>query len=249
MVYEPIHDRIVPSMIFYIVLCVFSIFMTIKMYKKYKERKVRPPLLMTLIFLTFTVALLSLTVGLIETVITGYFMEIYRISLPFAYSSIIVADILLYLFSKDITDKDPKALIPLIIIGTIIIIVLALPFNWWGFPSEAYEGKLNIRTYSTISMVIYSYAVFLNIAIIIHKTKREAPNNIARVGLSLFFNSIICLMLFFAMIIGDTLLIIIFDHVGYSEFIYIAWIFAVMFYIFTYMSLVMPNWLKQRIKE
>jgi len=41
----------------------------------------------------------------------------------------------------------------------------------------------------------------------------------------------------------------LFDHPGYSEFVYVAWIFAIIFYILSYLSLVMPKWLVKRIER
>jgi len=51
------------------------------------------------------------------------------------------------------------------------------------------------------------------------------------------------------MILFDNLLIVLYRHPGYSEFIYVAWIFAILFLILTYLSLVMPEWLVKRIKK
>lgn len=247
MAYTPIHERILPSMIYYLFICAFTLFMTIRMFSKWRERKTRPVLLMTLTFLVLGVAIFALTGGLIETVITGYFMEFYRFSLPFAYSCVVVADIFLWYFSREITNKESKALIPVIIVGVLIIILLSLPINYWGVPSEEYQGKLNIRTYSTIALVVFSYVVYLNIAIICYKTKKEAPNKIAEAGFSYLFYAMICLMLFFAMVIGDTILILAFGHIGYSEFLWIGWGFVIGFCILSYFSLVMPDWLRKRI--
>ena len=140
--YTPIHERVVPMLVFYIILSVFSTFMTVRMFFKWKERKVRPTLLMAIVFAIFTAALLVLTGGLIETFATGYFMEFYRFSLPFAYSAIVVADIVLFAFSREITDKESKILIPLSIVGSIIIVVLFLPWNWCTHRFSIFKFKI-----------------------------------------------------------------------------------------------------------
>jgi len=219
------------------------------MFLKWRQRKVPAPLYLSIVFSFFAAAIIMLTIGLAEAVITGFYKEVYRFSLPFAYAMVIFGDIFLFKFVSHITDRRQKALIPIIIIGILVIIMLFLPWNWWGVPPEDYVGLLNIRLYSTLSLVLYSYVIYILIAITSRKVMKEAEDKVAHTGLQLLFYAMICMILFFLMFIGDTLLITLFDHPGYSEFVYIAWIFALIFYILTYLSLVMPKWLKNRIEK
>jgi hypothetical protein len=249
MTYTPFSNNILPIFFYYIGLIVFSIVMTILMIKKWRERKVNPPLYLSIVFILLTVALIALTVGLGEAVISGFFKEIYRFSLPFAYSVIIIADIFLFVFAKVITRRGKKALVPLVIFGAVIIVVLFLPFNWWGVPPEDYVGQLNIRLYSTLSVILYSYIVYIFIAGFCRKARKQTEDAKAKAGLMLLFLSMISMIAFFLMFIFDTLLITFVDHPGYSEFVYIAWIFAVLFFVFSYLSLIMPKWLVDRIEK
>jgi hypothetical protein len=219
------------------------------MVKKWRERNVKPPLYLSIVFILLTIALISLTIGLAEAVATGFFKEIYRISLPLAYSMIIIADIFLFVFAEEITSKGKKAIFPLIIFGAIIIIILFLPWNWWGVPPEDYAGQLSIRLYSTLSVILYSYIIYIFISIFCLKARKQTQDAKARTGLTLLFLAMISMIGFFLMFIFDTLLITLTDHPGYSEFVYIAWIFAILFFIFIYMSLVMPKWLIDRIEK
>ncbi len=249
MTYTPFNNSILPIFFYYIGLIVFSIFMTILMIKKWRERKVNAPLYLSIVFILLTVALIVLTIGLGEAVITGFFKEIYRISLPLAYGMIIVADIFLFVFAQLITSKGKRALVPLVVFGVIIILVLFLPWNWWGVPPEDYVGQLNIRLYSTLSVILYSYIVYLFIAIFCLKTRKQTQDAKAKAGLILLFLAMISMIAFFLMFVLDTILITFADHPGYSEFVYIAWIFAILFFVFTYLSLVMPKWLVDRIEK
>ena len=249
MTYTPFSNNILPIFFYYIGLIVFSIVMTVLMIKKWRERKVNPPLYLSIVFILLTFALTSLTIGLGEAVVSGFFKEIYRFSLPLAYSTIIIADIFLFVFAKVITNRGKKALAPLLIFGIIIIVVLFLPFNWWGVPPEDYIGQLNIRLYSTLSVILYSYIVFIFIAGFCRKARKQTDDAKAKAGLMLLFLSMISMILFFLMLVFDTLLITFVDHPGYSEFVYIAWIFAILFFVFSYLSLVMPKWLVDRIEK
>jgi len=249
MTYTPFNENILPIFFYYLGLIVFSIVMTVLMIKKWRERKVNPPLYLSIVFILLTVALIALTIGLGEVIFSGFFREIYRFSLPFAYNMMLIADIFLFIFAKVITGKGKKALVPLIIFGVVITVVLFLPWNWWGVPPVDYVGQLNIRLYTTLSVILYSYIVYIFIAGFCRKARKQTEDAKAKVGLSLLFLSMISMIAFFLMFVFDTLLITLTDHPGYSEFVYIAWIFAVLFFIFSYLSLVMPKWLVERIEK
>jgi len=249
MTYTPFEIRVLPIFIYYIFLSIVGVTASIKMYKKWRERQVPPPFYLTLVFLFLSLALIMLSVGLAEAAITGFYKEVYRFSLPFAYTMVIISDVFLFKFSSYIINKGEK-LFPLVIsVSIIIAIVLFLPWNWWGTPAEDYAGEISIRLFSTMSLVIYSYLIYGYIAFISYKVKAKAENKVSYVGLTLLFYSMISLMLLFLMLIADTLMITFFNHPGYSEFTYIAWIFGVIFIILAYLSLVMPDWLVNWINK
>lgn len=243
MTYTEFEVRVLPILFYYVFLSIFGLLVSVKMYYKWRERNVPPPLYLTIVFCFLTMALIVLSIGLAEAAITGFYKEVYRFSLPFGYSMVVMANIFLFIFSSFITDKG-KELFKLIIgISVILIILLFLPWNWWGVPSEDYSGKLNIRLISTLSLVIYSYLIYGYIAFICRRIKSKTDNKVMYMGLTLLFYSMISLMLLFLMLIADTLMVTLFNHPGYSEFTYIAWIFGIIFIILIYLSLVMPDWL------
>ena len=246
--YSPFQTRVYPIFIYYIFVSIFGIVVTVKMFMKWRERKVRPPLYLTLVFLFLTLTLIILFIGLAEAVITKEYREIYRFSLPLGYLMVIFADIFLFIFATHMTEKGKKGVPLIIVIGIIIIIMMFLPWNWWGVPSEVYEGKLNIRIYTTVIFVLYSNLIYIYIAFICYKVKKNVADKIMYSGLKLLYYSMVSLMLLFVMLIGDTILIT-FGHEGYSEFIYAAWIFGLIFIILSYFSLVMPDWLINKIKK
>ena len=58
-----------------------------------------------------------------------------------------------------------------------------------------------------------------------------------------------CKLGFFLMFVFDTILVVAIDHPGYSEFVYVAWVFAVLFYVLMYLSVVMPEGLVKRLRK
>ena len=248
MTYTPFQPRVLPIFIYYIFISIFLAFITIKMFLKWRERKVRPPLYLAFVFSFLTLTVVALFIGLAEAVITEFYKEIYRLSLPVGYLMVIFADVFLFIFATHMTDKGKRAYPLVILVGAILAVMLFLPWNWWGVPLADYEGKLNIRLYSTLSLVLYSNLIYLYIAVISYRIKKNVDDKIMFTGLKLLFYSMISLMLLFVMLIGDTLLIT-FGHEGYSQFIYFAWIFGLIFGILAYFSLIMPDWLLKRIRK
>ena len=249
MTYTPFEMRVLPILIYYISLSVFGTLVSVKMYYKWRERKVLPPLYLTLAFSFLAGALIMTSIGLMEALITGFYKEVYRFSLPFGYSMVIISNIFLYRFSSHITNKGERAFKGLIAVSIVVIILLFLPWNWWGFPSEDYAGQPNIRLLSTLSLVVYSFLIYGYIAFISYKIKSKVESKTMYFGLILLFYAMISLMLLFLMLIGDTVLITFFDHPGYSDFTYIAWIFGIIFIILVYLSLIMPDWLVNWVKK
>jgi len=145
MSYQAFDARVFPLMIFYVGLIIFSVLLTVAMYRKWQERKTKPVALMTALFALFTSALIMLAIGLGDSVISGFYREIYRFSLPCSYAMIAVADIILFIFAREITNHWKKGLKPVILIGIILCVVLFLPCNWWGYPNSDYVGQINIR--------------------------------------------------------------------------------------------------------
>jgi len=249
MTFTPFEIRVLPILIYYISLSVFGTLVSVKMYYKWRERKVPAPLYLTLALSCLSIALIATSIGLTEGLITGYYKHVYRFSLPFGYSMVIISNIFLYRFSSHITNKGEKAFNGIIAVSIVLIILLFLPWNWWGVPSEDYAGQPNIRLYSTLGLVIYSFLIYGYIAFISYKVKSKVENKTMYFGLILLFYAMISLMLLFLMLIGDTILVIFFDHPGYSDFTYIAWIFGIIFIILVYLSLIMPDWLVNWIRK
>lgn len=248
MSYTPFDMRVFPLFLYYGFISIFCIVLTLRMLMKWRARKVNAPLYLSIVFTFFTFAIVMLTIGLAEAVISGFYKEIYRFSLPFAYSMVVIADIFLFRFVIELTEKVKRGWIPVIVVGIIIILILFLPWNWWGVPQEDYEGLVSIRLYSTLALIVYSYFVYVIIARICLKALKPSSDAVSKLGFKLLFAAMMSMIAFFLMFVLDTLMIVLFDHPGYSEFVYIAWIFAILALIFMYISLVMPKWILRRIK-
>ena len=99
MKYEPYQTEMLPVLILTSFISVFGILITIKLIFKWRERRAEEIMYLSLVFIFLTLAVISLTIGLYEALITGYRKEIYMFTLPLAYVGVIVADIFLFVFS------------------------------------------------------------------------------------------------------------------------------------------------------
>ena len=245
--YEAFDPGILPILFYYFGLTVFGFIMTAIMYRKWKERKRTPTLLMTAVFAILTLALIMLTVGVIDAAITGVYGEVYEFSIPFSYSMYIIADIVLYKFANIITDRGKRVFKLIIPVGIAICIMAFLPWNYWGAPKSAYVGHVDIRIYSMLCILVFSSAIYIWIGRACWHAKADADTPVAKAGLLLMVWSMIWLIFYLIMFVCDAILILYFNSPGYSVFVYVAWVFAVLFYIFMYLSVGMPAWLVQRI--
>lgn len=249
MTYQPFEPRVLSFLVYYIGLAIFSTIVTAKMAVKWRERKVQPPLLMAVSFGIFTAALVMLAAGLADSAANGAYMELYRFSLPFGYCMIVAADIVLYKFAIVITSRGQKLFNMIIILGIVLVVVLFLPWNWWGVPAGDIGDQVSIRIYSTLALIAYSYAIYITIARVCRQAMADAKDPVAHGGLKLMSWAMMCMVLFFLMFVFDTILVVAIDHPGYSEFVYVAWVFAVLFYVLMYLSVVMPEGLVKRLRK
>ena len=251
MSYSPYVPEVFPIFIYYIILIILSTIVSIMMIKKYFDRKTKATLYMSFIYVTGTIILFIITFGLAEAIITSYFKEFYRLSLPIGYALLCGTGMFLLIFAGEVTERSKFNIstIVLIIIGIIVIILLFLPTNWWGVPRAEYEGKLNTRFLVTIILVFYNAFIYIFMARIYFRAKHKTDDPVANFGFKLLYYSMICPIIFLIFVVLDTLFITFFSHPGYTLFMYIAWFFLMAFFVLSYLALIMPKWVEKRIKK
>jgi hypothetical protein len=248
MAYIPIDARLYPVFVFYIFLSILGIAFNLKIWIRYFKKRDKTILSLGLAYTFFAIGIIVLTIGILEAIITGYRKEIYRFSLPFAYSMVVLSDICLFWFANRLTEKGRKAFIPLIIIGVVIIFALFLPWNWWGYPTEEYRGKFNIRTYTTTSLVLYSCLIFISIIMICQESKKLVNKKISKLRLTFLSYSMIAFIVFFVFLIADTIMIVYFLQ-GYTIFVYFAWTCACIGGMLSYLSVFVPKSLVKKFEQ
>ncbi len=240
--YDPIDPNIIPLIPFYVILVTVSMFLGFRLIIKGNRKKKKSPKLLGISFISYSSGVLCALIGLIEVVIYQEFRELYRLSLPIGYTIAMIGNIFLILFVQEIfkIQKRIKIFFMLLFISTIVI--LNLNENWYGVPREVYEGKFSLRMYSSLLMMISSMSLYFYIINSIIRSK--SYRNFTSIGFLVIIWSFVCFILFWVCMAIDAIIIFI-KGGGYSIFVFIAWIFGLLFWIFSYLGLIMPKWFRK----
>ena len=232
----------------YSVLIVFSWIMTVLLFKRWKERQKLPTKLMFFVFMAYSIAITGLVIGYLEMYFTGFKMEIYKFSLGFGYCMMLVSNMLLVYFAAVVFSIEKKYYFKYLIISGIIAVLVLLPQNYYGVPSEEI-GSDNIRAYTAVGMVVWSMFTYARIARAAYNVAKNTEDPIAKEGFKWIGHSQMSFIFFFAFMMTDTIYFTITDSPGYTVFVYISWLFAALFYLFSYFGLIMPAFLRKRYES
>ncbi|MHA1820091.1 MAG: hypothetical protein ACTSVC_06425 [Promethearchaeota archaeon] len=245
MSYEPMPPGARGFLPIYISILIISLIMTIKMFYKWKERKTNSVKYMFLVFILLTFSTIALIIGFMEMYITGEKRELYRLTLPISYFSLTFSILPQIRFISELFPEEIKYKKALIVIALIIAVLVILPWNYYGIPTEEI-GDFNIRTYSNVIMLIFLIYIFSKSSRLFLLNAKIQEDPIAKKGFSWLAYSQISFVIFILFIALDAVYFTITGTVGYSVFLYIAWVFAGFFYIYSYLGLIMPKWAKER---
>lgn len=246
MSYEQMNPGAQYAIYVFIFMVPFSIIMTILMFLRWKQRKTNPTKMMLAGFFFITVSIFALFLGYLQMYLTGYKMELYRITLAVAYTTLMIANLFLMLFAKDIFSIEMKYVRKYIIVNIIIAILVALPYNYYGVPSDEIPS-FTIRPYTSVLLVLFSIFSYSKIAHASFSNSKKMEVSFAKIGFKLIGYSQISLVIFFSFLMLDTIwFTYIVKEGGFSIFYYFAWLMAAIFFITCYLGVIMPRWFKKQ---
>jgi phage-related holin len=248
-IYAPIEPEAAPMLPTYIILSIFAWFMTILLFFRWKERRMKAPLLLFITFLCYSILMSVMALGIGDALAVGYKRELYQFSLAFGYAGIMVANSILLLFSAEIFTIDLKYVKKYIIISLLIAVAVALPWNYYGVIDAEVNRAIYIRPYTSVAMAFFSVLTYSKIYSQAMRVYRLVDEKTAKWGFKLIAFSQICMILFFACMFADLIVFGLTDLKGYTIFAYLAWVFAGLFMFFSYLGLTMPQWLRKRLES
>lgn len=245
MAYEAIDPGSEGVLVIYILMVIFSIIMSALMFRKWRERQTKPTKLMFLLFALLTVTIIIIMSGMVQLVILREKRELYMFSLAAGYTIIMLSHLLMLSFAETIFNIEEGWTKIYSIIAVVIAVLVALPFNSYGKPNEEVQ-VVWFRPVTSVLMVLFSIIVYSRIAGIAFKNARETEQPLPKAGFTWIAYSQLSMIAFFVFLMLDVIYFTITGGGGYSFFVYLAWISAGLFFLFCYMGLIMPDWLKKR---
>ncbi|MHA1379524.1 MAG: hypothetical protein ACTSRG_14215 [Candidatus Helarchaeota archaeon] len=245
------------AMMLELIVFIFSFLIALIIVFKWRERRTIATLYLALALFSISGAVFVAFLGLFSwflvwsSAIIPYVNSpvIYPISLPFAYSFVIIYDIFLFLFTIHIfLDKNEKKIIPVIIIGIFVATLLWLPTNNWGLDTTPMDPP-STRTISMLIYMLYNVVIYIILAFSAFRESKKTDQKEYQVGFQAIALGQIANILIFVFFLFDSVLLIINPNSpGFSIFIYLGWICALVAVFLFYIGFILPSWFRNRIK-
>ena len=251
MAYEILDPSAKPLLYVYIIVAVLATIMTILMLLRWRERKkiATKYLFLSLFFLWLSIILL--TIGFAEAFISGYKKELYRLTMGISFGlNMLFVNVNIIKFAAEIFSLEKKRCRIYIIISVVIGILVLLPNNYYGYPSDAEIGYgPSIRMYTSILMILFSLFMFSRISYLSFQTMKQVSDNYAKKGFAYIGLSQLSFLAFYLCLTIDTIIFTFASSGGYSIFVYLAWASAIGYFIFSYLGLVQPSIGRKKAKK
>ena len=247
-----------PIMIFELVTAIIVTILGIIILIRWADRRTRPTLYLSLALFSIAAAVFIAFSGLMSWFFTwiGNGMgsvlspDFYSLSLPLGYSFVVAYDVFLFLFTIHIfSDKNEKKVLPIAIVGVILIGLLFLPNNYWGTNQGA--GDLpSIRTVTLALFLVYNMILYVILTYYAFSEAKQADNKVTKRAFQAIAGGQILNIVVFIMFLGDAIIILL-DPAspGYSFFIYLAWLSALLATFLFYLGYILPDWFKKLIEK
>ncbi|TFF96187.1 MAG: hypothetical protein EU547_06715 [Promethearchaeota archaeon] len=247
------------ALIFELTTSILVLIIALLIFKKWRERKTKATLFLSIALFSISIAALFAFSGLfgwlISWVLNGfsetYSPLYYQFSLPLGYLFVIPYDLFLALFTIWIfLDKKYKKIIPFLIAGIIIGALLFLPTNYWGVDPEATTDPTSTRIIIMGLFLLYNVVVYIFLAFYAFRESRKTEDKVYRTGFRVIALGQIANIIVFVFFLLDSILILFNPgSPGYSIFIDLAWITAIIASFLFYLGFILPNWFRKIIKS
>ncbi len=230
----------------YIGVAVICAAITAMLFKKWRERRTRAPMLLFIAFISYLSCIVVLAIGFTEVVVTGHKMEAYKFSLAYAYAGFMVSHAFYITFAWELFSLDKWSAHGYIAACLAVAVLVALPWNHYGM-SQAMYSDFNLRPYSMVAIFLLTLVVGARLAYQAFKVSRRLDDPVGRAGFAFIGWSQVLMVAFFAFMALDIIMVGLTPSQGYTPFNLIAWMSAALLFFFSYIGLIMPEWVKRRI--
>lgn len=234
---------------------IFSFIIALLIFFKWKERKTIATLYLALALFSISAAVFVAFIGL-----AGWFLTwtssilpvnspvFYPISLPLGYSFVLVYDAFLFLFTIHIfLDEDEKKVIPVIIPGIFVAVLIWLPSNYWGVDPSIFDPP-STRSLSMGIFMLYNVIIYIILAFYAFREAKKSEQREYQVGFKAIAWGQITNILIFVFFLFDAIIVVLNPgSPGFSIFIYLGWICALIAVFLFYIGFILPDWFRKYI--
>jgi hypothetical protein len=244
--YLPMDPGSFPILPTYIGVAVFCAAITTMLFKKWRERRTRAPMLLFIAFLSYLICIVVLAIGFTEVVVTGYKMELYKFSLAFGYTGFMVSHGFYITFASELFSLNKRRVHLYIAACLAVAVLVVLPWNHYGM-SESMYSDFHLRPYSTAALFLLTLVIGARIAYQAFKVSRHVDDLVGKAGFAFIGWSQVLMIAFFSFMALDIIVVAFTPSQGYTPFNLIGWMAASLLFFLSYIGLIMPDWLKRRI--
>ncbi|MHA1301246.1 MAG: hypothetical protein ACTSO9_17630 [Candidatus Helarchaeota archaeon] len=234
----------------------FLIIISLFALKRYLERRRNATLFLSCAILSLGAAILISSFGRLAALMTGVNPLIYHgyQYIPFVWIALalvcnIIGDIFFLLFTNDVFyNSNKKFTVFILLTGSILafLLLLLVPTP----PLDPINSEPNINYINLFQMIWLLHAIytFFTGGLVTVSAFRMAQKDrplVEKRGLQLIGITGICLAITNIMFVIDENITVYFGG-DFSIFYYLAWIFAHVGVVFSYLGFILPNWLRKR---
>ncbi|MBN2149918.1 MAG: hypothetical protein JW839_00600 [Candidatus Lokiarchaeota archaeon] len=221
---------------------------TAMLFKRWRERRTRAPMLLFLAFLAYLTCIVVLAAGFTEVVVTGKKMELYKFSLAFGYAGFMVAHGFYITFAWELFSLKKRSAHGYIAACLVVAVVAVLPWNHYGQAQSMYSD-FNLRPYSTVATLLLTLVIGMRIGYQAFKVSWRLNDPVGKAGFAFIGWAQVLMVAFFVFLGVDILVVAVTPSQGYTPYNFIGWSAAVLLFIFSYVGLIMPDWVKRRLMK
>jgi hypothetical protein len=225
------------------VIAVILLFLTLKLYGRYRERRLPAARYITLtsLFLTFTSAF-----QLLDLLVMDYFVGIHRLGLSLAFSMSAIANIFLYLFMLEIFYTGRKAGGAKLKIFAAVEASIALLLPILSPYPTAISAVVNLFAPLLLIHLVFAMALYITLFRATTRAIKATSDKLAKRGFSYIRMASISIIAAYLLFVMDSLWTMLFEPEGYTYWVIAGWIAAGIAGVLLYIGFVLPKGIRKQ---
>lgn len=226
-----------------VVIAVILLFLTLKLYGRYRERKQPATRYITLtsLFLTFTASF-----QLLDLLVMDYYVGIHRLGLSLAFSMSAIANIFLYLFMLEIFYTGRKAGGAKLKIFASVEAGVALLLPIFGPYPTVISSVIDLFAEFLLIHLAFALALYITLFRATTRAISTTSDSVAKRGFSLIRIASLSIIAAYLLFVMDSLWTMLFEPEGYTYWVIAGWIAAGIAGVLLYVGFVLPRRIRKQ---